>query len=107
MLAEDKDMVRDTESGLKFDIRPVFSIKCNKDNEDDVKEWLNDKYGDLGEFTKEALVKKFIVKRIRKDIDADELDELDVPEFVGLKNRPDVWCHGWSAFQSQRSKEEV
>lgn len=84
--------------GLAFNLRSVFSISCNKDNEDDVKDWLHEHYGDLEQFTKQKVDKKVVEERLKSDIEGEQLDEFDVPEFMNLKTRPDVSCTGWKAF---------
>jgi hypothetical protein len=84
--------------GLAFNLRNVFSISCNQDNEEDVKEWLHGHYGDLAQFTKEKVDKKAVEEKLKNDIEGEQLDEFDVPDFMNLKTRPDVSCTGWKAF---------
>ena len=102
MIEEDRLAVK-LPNGLAFDVRQVFSIACNAQNEDELKDWLHQRYGDIEEFTKQALVKKSVADKIKEEIDAEQLDEFDVPSFVDLKTRPDVWCLGWAKFISQRN----
>lgn len=87
--------------GLSFNLRNQFSIACNMDNEDDVKEWLHDHYGDLAQFTKEKVDKKAVEEQLKSDIEGEKLDEFDVPEFMNLKTRRDVSCTGWKQFSQQ------
>lgn len=87
--------------GLTFDIRSPFSIKCNDDNEEDMKAWLLERYGDIEEFSDYKLRKKSVRSRIQEDIDGELLDEFDVPDFVGLKTNPDVWCTGWKEYSKE------
>jgi hypothetical protein len=87
---------------LKFMLRNQFGISCNKDNEVEVKEWLHERYGDLEEFTEQKLVKKTIEERLKEEIEGEQLDQFEVPEFMNLKTRPDVSCTGWRSFSAAR-----
>lgn len=93
--------------GLNFNLKNCFSIACNKDNEDDVKQWLHDRYGDIEDFTVLKVDKKTVEERLKSDIEGEELDQFDVPEFMNLKTRPDVSCTGWKNYSAQqRSKTD-
>ena len=46
--------------GLAFHLRNQFSISCNKDNEEQVKDWLHEHYGDVEEFTVHNFDKKTV-----------------------------------------------
>lgn len=93
------------EIALKFTLSTKFSIACNQDNKEDVKEWLHEHYGDIEEFTEQALVKKTVEERLKADIEGEELDEFDVPDFFDLKTRPDVSCTGWKKYSTARRSE--
>ena len=91
--------------GLGFNLRNQFSISCNVENEDQVKEWLHDRYGDIEQFTTLKVAKKTVEERLKADIEGEELDQFEVPDFMNLKTRPDVSCTGWKAFSAEnRSK---
>lgn len=91
--------------GMKLRLVDKFSVKCNEDNEEEVKDWLHDRYGDIEEFTKPKLHKKTIVERLQADIEGGELDQFDVPEIMDLKNGPQITCDGWKAYSlNQRSE---
>jgi hypothetical protein len=87
--------------GISFNLRNQFSISCNKDNEEDVKDWLHEQYGDLEEFVKPKVDKKVVEERLKDDIEGEKLDQFDVPDFMNLKTRPDVSCTGWKQFSLQ------
>jgi hypothetical protein len=106
MQDEDTAQKEHASTGLRFDLRPVWSIACNKDNEQELSDWLHERYGDIEEFTEPKLSKKTISRRLRTDIENEELDEFDVPDFVNLKNRPDVWCMGWKQYRDERMNED-
>lgn len=97
-MIEDGQKATKLESGLGFSLRSVFSISCNATNEDDVKDWLHEQYGDIQEFTTMKVVKKTVEETLKKDIEGEKLDEFDVPEFMNLKTRPDVTCTGWKNY---------
>ena len=91
--------------GMRFRLRNQFSVKCNKDNEEQVKDWLHDRYGDLEEFTTQKVQKTTVEERLKADIEGGKLDEFDVPDFMDLKTRPDITCDGWKAYSlNQRSE---
>lgn len=91
--------------GLSFNLRNRFSISCNEDNEEDVKEWLHERYGDIEQFTTLKVAKKAVEEKLKDDIEGEELDEFDVPAFMNLKTRPDVSCTGWKAYSAQKRNE--
>jgi hypothetical protein len=91
--------------GLGFNLRNQFSISCNMENEEDVKEWLHERYGDIEQFTTLKVAKKTVEERLKADIEGEELDQFDVPDFMNLKTRPDVSCTGWKAYSAQKRSE--
>ena len=101
MMAE-STVLAPPDSGLKFHLRNQFSISCNKDNEEDVKSWLHDHYGDVEEFTVQKVDKKTVEERLKTDIEGEQLDEFSVPEFLNLKTRPDVSCTGWKQYSTNK-----
>ncbi len=86
---------------LKFHLSKVFTIACNKDNEDDVKDWLEERYGDLEEFCAQKVQKKTVEERIKNDIDAEVLNEFDVPDFMKLNNGNQLNCNGWKQYSAK------
>lgn len=102
MVVESTTVAPPEHEGLKFNLRDVFSIACNKDNEDLVKDWLHGHYGDIAEFTVEKVDKKTVVERLQNDIEGEKLDQFDVPDFMKLKNGPDVSVLGWAAYSRDR-----
>lgn len=101
-MLEDNQKGVKLENGLAFNMRNQFSISCNKDNEEQVKDWLQDHYGDVEEFTVLKVDKKTVEEKLKGDIEGERLDEFDVPEALKLKTRPDVSCTGWKQFSSNR-----
>lgn len=89
-------------AGMHFFLQSQFSISCNAQNEDDVKDWLHERYGDVHEFTAMKVVKKAVEERLKNDIEGDQLDEFEVPDFMKLKTRPDVSCRGYKQFAAAR-----
>ena len=108
MLDEEKQSVKFREgelAGMSFYLKNVFSISCNAQNEEDVKSWLHERYGDVHEFTTEKVVKKTVETKLKDDIEGEQLDEFDVPDFMNLKTRPDVSCTGYKQFSAERRGE--
>jgi hypothetical protein len=97
MLEEQQTGVK-LDNGLAFNLSNQFSFACNENNEEDVKVWLHERYGDLSEFTVEKLHKPSVSERLKADIEGEQLDEFDVPEFFDLKTRPNVNCQGWKDY---------
>lgn len=90
------------DTGLKLHLRNQFSISCNKDNEEQVKNWLHEHYGDVEEFTVQKVDKKTVEEKLKTDIEGEVLNEFDVPDFMALKTRPDVSCTGWKQFSADK-----
>jgi len=91
--------------GIAFNLRDQFSISCNKENEADVKDWLHERYGDIEQFTTLKVDKSTVEDQLKADIEGEELDLFDVPDFMKLKTRPDVSCTGWKAFSAKKRSE--
>lgn len=105
MLEGDKQLVkfRDGElAGMSFYLKTQFAISCTVTNEDAIKNWLHERYGDLHEFTAEKVIKKTVEERLKTDIEGEQLDEFEVPDFMKLKTRPDVSCTGFKEFYQER-----
>ena len=102
---EKKSRQHDPPGELKFHLSKVFGITCNKDNEDDVKDWLEERYGDLEEFCTQKVQKKTVEERIKNDIEGELLNQFDVPDFMNLKDEHQLNCNGWKQYSaSQRNK---
>lgn len=86
------------DNGLAFHLSNQFSIRCNEENEEDVKVWLHERYGDVSEFLVEKLNKPRVTEKLKQDIEGEKLDEFEVPDFFDLKTRPDVSCRGWKSY---------
>lgn len=105
MLDEDKQAVkfRDGElAGMNFFLKNVFSVSCTEANNDEWIEWLQERYGDAAEYTVEKVSKKSVEEKLKNDIEGEELDQFDVPDFAKLKTRPDVTCTGYKQFSADR-----
>ena len=59
----------------------------------------------MHEFTTEKVVKKTVETKLKDDIEGEQLDEFDVPDFMNLKTRPDVSCTGYKQFSAERRGE--
>jgi len=104
-MVEAREKGKKMDFGLSFNLRNQFSISCNQDNEDQVKDWLHDRYGDIEQFTTLKVAKKAVEEKLKADIEGEELDQFDVPDFMNLKTRPDVSCTGWKAYSAQQRSE--
>lgn len=103
---EQKSRQHDPPGELKFHLSKVFTISCNKDNEDDVKDWLEERYGDLEEFCAQKVQKKTVEERIKNDIEAEKLNEFDVPDFMNLNNSNQLNCNGWKQYSTRIRSEK-
>jgi hypothetical protein len=90
--------------GMTFYLRSVFSVSVTVNNEDKVKEWLHEHYGDVHEFTVEKVNKKSVEERLKSDIEGEQLDEFDVPEFLCLKTNPDISVTGYKQYSARRKQ---
>lgn len=105
MLDEDKQAVKfgDGElKGMNFFLKNVFSVSCTEANNDEWIAWLQERYGDAAEYTIERVNKKAVEEKLKTDIEGEELDQFEVPDFVKLKTRPDVTCTGYKQFSANR-----
>lgn len=103
---EKKSRQHDPPGDLKFHLSKVFTITCNKDNEDDIKDWLEARYGDIEEFCAHKVQKKDVVERIQNDIEAEKLNEFDVPDFMNLNNSNQLNCNGWTQYSKERRSKK-
>lgn len=106
MLEQEQQSVKFGDGELKdmtFYLRSQFNIRCNQGNEDDVKNWLHERYGDVHEFTVEKVNKKAVEERLKSDIEGEQLDEFEVPDFMSLTTRPEVSVTGYKQYV-ERSK---
>lgn len=107
MLAQEQQSIKFGEGrleGMNFYLRSVFSISSTLANEDQIKDWLQEHYGDASEFTIERVNKKALEERLKNDIEGEQLDEFDVPDFMNLTTRPDVSVMGYKQYVD-RSKQ--
>ena len=102
---EKKSRQHDPPGVLKFHLSEVFTIACNEENEDDIKDWLEKQYGDIEEFCAQKVQKKAVVERIKNDIDDEKLNEFDIPDFMNLNSSNQLNCNGWKQYSAiQRNK---
>ena len=83
------------DDGSSINFRGGMNISVTKENEAEVREWLCGNYGDDTEFEDVKLNKKAIRDRIKEDIDAGELAEVEVPKCLKLSTFPDIQVRGW------------
>ncbi len=95
----------DPPGDLKFHLSNVFTIACNKDNEDDVKDWLEGRYGDLEEFCLQKVQKSTVEERLKADIEGEKLNLFDVPDFMNLKTGNQLNCNGWKQYSAKVRSE--
>lgn len=82
------------DDGSKPTLTKTVSIKCSKDNEDDVRSWLVNTVGDDADFVEEKVnrfkVQAYVKKQLEKGIGEDEF-----PPMLGLNTRPSIRVYGW------------
>lgn len=90
------------DGGLTISLRRRFDVSVNKDNEEQVAQWLTDTYGDVRPFQRLVLYKPAVVQHLKDLAEKEQLDETAVPEFLNLKTTPGVTVRGW---QGQSDEE--
>jgi len=83
------------DGGLTISLRKRFDCSVNKDNNDQVEQWLTETYGDVAPFQKLVLYKPAVVAHLKKLAAAEQLDETKIPQFLNLKTTPGVTVRGW------------
>jgi hypothetical protein len=83
------------EGNMTVSLRKRFDCSVNKDNNDQVQQWLMDTVGDVAPFQKLVLYKPAVVEHLKKGIEAGTVDESAVPQFLNLKTTPGVTVRGW------------
>lgn len=81
--------------GMTISLRKRFDCSVNKDNEEQVADWLQNTYGDVRQFQKLVLYKPAVVARLKEQDEDGKLDPTMVPEFLNLKTTPGVTVRGW------------
>lgn len=83
------------DDGTKPTLTKNTSVKCNKDNYEDVRDWLVDTVGDDTDFVEETVNRFKVAGLVKKKLESGA-DEADFPEFLGLNTRPAVRVYGWN-----------
>lgn len=83
------------EGNMTVSLRKRFDASVNKDNNDQVQQWLMDTVGDVAPFQKLVLYKPAVVEHLKKGIEGGTIDETAVPQFLNLKTTPGVTVRGW------------
>jgi len=86
------------DDGTKPTLTKNASVKCNKDNADDVREWLVDTVGDDTDFVEETVNRFKVAAHVKKKLEAGA-DESEFPAFLGLNTRPAIRVYGWNKAQ--------
>lgn len=83
------------EDGTAIHFRAQCSVSVTQDNEEEVREWLRQQYGDDEQFSKDALDKPSIIAQIKADLASGELSETEVPKDMKLTQFPGISVSGW------------
>ena len=81
--------------GTKIHFQGRCSVSVTKANEDEVRTFLRETYGDEAPYVRESLDKPAITERIREDLAAGELSETEVPDIMKLSQYPGLSVSGW------------
>lgn len=81
--------------GTEDDLQPIIvqqqSIQVNKENSEQIRQWLRDTVGDESDFMKTELSKSAVLERVKEVVK----EGGEVPEFLGLKESPGLRVLGW------------
>lgn len=70
------------------------SVSCNKDNYDQVREWLVETVGDDADYVEETVNRHKVAGMVKKKLEAGA-DESEFPAFLQLSTRPAIRVYGW------------
>lgn len=71
------------------------SIACNKDNAEQIREWLRDTEGDDADYMETVLSKPAVLELVKKKLKQGD-DPTDFPEFLKVDSRPTLRVDGWA-----------
>lgn len=92
------------DDGVSVGLRKRFDCSVNKDNNDQVEEWLRETEGDVSPFQKLVLYKPAIVKMLKDKAAKDELDETKIPDFLNLRSTPGITVRGLKALEESEDE---
>lgn len=81
--------------GATASMRASFSISCNKDNEQDVEEWLREDTGDAEPFKVTKLDKAAVRAHVKKEVEDNGVAMDSFPDFLNVDSRPTISVAGW------------
>ena len=86
------DYMRD---GTKIHFQGKCSVSITQENEEEVRQWLRERYGDDMQFSTEKLDKPAVTAKIKEDLHGQELSETEVPKHMKLNQFPGLSVTGW------------
>ena len=105
MLNEDmKTMKR--EDGTTVSLRRKFSCSVTQKNQDDIRDWLVERFGDDSEYVKEIVDKPALAAKLQSMLDEDEIEIDNLPEFLSASTRPAVSVRGWGNLEELEEAKE-
>lgn len=83
------------QNGVYPHINPQFGFACNKDNVDQVEEWLTETVGDAEPYKKTSLSKEAISEYIKDRIEKGTPRE-SFPEFLNVRTHYGIKVNAWA-----------
>lgn len=71
------------------------SITCNKENAEQIRDWLKDTVGDDSDFMETVVSKPAVLEHVKKRLKAGD-DPTDFPDFLKVDARPTLRVDGWA-----------
>ncbi len=91
----DKDVQHFRHQNLTISTKKHFAISVTADNNDDIRKWLMETYGDDTDFLTENVSKKILTEKIREEVTGNEKYEEEYPDFLNLKTARIIQVDGW------------
>jgi len=82
------------DDGTSVGLRQSVSLSCNKENYEDLREWLIEATGDDSDFVEEVVSRVALTELVKARI-AEGADESDFPEAMRVSTRPIISVQGW------------
>jgi len=84
-----------TKFGTDDDMQPIIvkqqSIQVNKENSEQIRQWLLDTVGDDSDYMKTELSKSAVLELVKDRSESGD----EIPEFLGFKESPGLRVLGW------------
>jgi hypothetical protein len=90
------------DDGSKPYLSSGVSIRCNEDNADDVRDFVNKQGWDAESLSTSKLDKWQVYEKVVDGLETGDLNELDIPQALGFKRYTKLNVEGWKTRKVER-----